>query len=413
MVLNLSKLTKVAIAFFVVFSLFSCATDECKKLEERLKKDKEKMSYVSTINLDAYVENSGSIDGYVNGMSLFKTDTYALISNSVVDKASLYYINDSIFKAKETARDFILNLTPASFKQNAGNRSYSDIAAVIEKATSKSNKTPCLLVSDFIFSPDPGHRKNVEKYFDLQKNDVMNTIERLLKKNSNVAVVVLQGESNFDGYYWNKDEKKMRINEKRPFYAMLVGPKQQIALLMNKTNGTTHFKHGYSEFFPTSVDYEILSGKEDKVGNFRPCKNGRHHITKIQTERRSSDFEFKVAVDFSNVPLNELYIQDKNNYVLSDKSYAIKSIAKYSNPNKKYQFSHIITIASTKETPTASNLEVTLKKNFPEWIKSSQDSRGESPIPGKTFGIQPLLEGIQKAYSDSTEYVKMVFILEK
>ena len=420
---KLKKLSKVAIAVFAVSSLSSCFffnSDECKDIEkECAQHDKEKKSYVSDINLDAYIENSGSIDGYVNGMNLFKTDTYALISNSVVNKANLYYINNSVFKAKGSARDFILNLTPASFKQNAGNRGYSDIADVIENATINSVKTPCLLVSDFIFSPDADHRQDVEKYFELQKNDVKNTVEKLLKKKSDIAVVVLKGESNFNGYYWNKDEVATKINQKRPFYAMLVGPIQQIALLMNKTKGTTHFKHGYSEFYPTLVDYKILTGKEDKVGNFRPCKNGKHHITKIQSEKRSSDFEFKVAVDFSNVPLNELYLQDKNNYSLSDKSYMIKSIIKsiIKSDDKKSHFTHVITIASTKKSPTSSKLVVTLKKNFPQWISDSQDSKGMEPIPGKTFGIQPLLEGIQLAYSDSKTdddyYVKMKFILEK
>lgn len=390
------------------FSLSTCKKDPCKNLNQP-KKD----VHVHSLSLDVFIENSGSIDGYVNCMGPFKTDIYAMISSSVVSKANLFYINNQKIQQHVDKRNFILNLTVADFIKKGGNRSSSDIAKVIDTAASNSSKTPVLIVSDFILSPDLAYSNNVKGFLEIEKNDIKNTIEKLLRQNPSLAVVVMKGASNFNGTYYDIYDHPSKFNGLRPFYAMLIGPRQQLALLMNNTKANTHFSNIYSEFTPSVVNYEIQSSSASKVGNFQLCRGSKCHIKKIQTANRSNDFEFKVAVDFSDIPLNDSYLQSKDNYWISDSNYMIKEIEL--NPDKSSEFSHIITIANANpKRLSPSNLEIRLKRIFPQWVKDSNDDKGLTAVQGKTFGILPMLEGVQLAYSDKISdgyFLKMNFIL--
>lgn len=69
----------------------------------------------ANINLKVFIENSGSMDGYVNGMTTFKTDLYSLISSSAIKTLKLYYINDTTLMQPNNARAFVLNLSPSDF----------------------------------------------------------------------------------------------------------------------------------------------------------------------------------------------------------------------------------------------------------------------------------------------------------
>lgn len=411
---NIIDYSRKALFVATLLSLYSCSTDPCKELDKEWSKkiNSEKNSCVSSLPLDVFIENSGSIDGYVNSMGPFKTDTYAMISSSVVSNANLNYINQIKIPQQNDKRNFILNLSVADFIKNGGNRSSSDIAKVIEMATENCAKRSSLIVSDFILSPND---TNVIGYLALEKSDIKNIIERHLKANSDIAVVVMQGLSGFNGTYYNVNDQPSKINETRPFYVMLVGLKQHLALLMNKTKKSTHFVHTYSEFVPTVVNYEIQKNTGSKVGNFRICKNGKHHISKIEPSSRSTVFEFKVMVDYSKIPLDDVYIMSKDNYEISDPNFIIKDIAP--NPDKKSNFSHIVTVANAnKKRLSPSDLEIRLKRKFPKWIKNSNDDKGITAVNGKTFGILPLLEGVQLAYSEKNTddyYLKMNFILEK
>jgi hypothetical protein len=82
---------------------------------------------------NAYIENSMSMDGYVNGSTEFKNAIYGFLSdillktNGLTDSLNLFYANSEMFPFKEDVRDFIEKLNPASFKARGGKRSSSDI----------------------------------------------------------------------------------------------------------------------------------------------------------------------------------------------------------------------------------------------------------------------------------------------
>lgn len=105
-----------------------------------------------------YVENSASMDGYVNGASEFKTAVYNYLSDikiaDLTDSLNLNYINSKEIPYGSDIADFIEKLDPATFQKRGGNRGSTDIADVLKmllKVTSKENVS--VLISDFMVLP--------------------------------------------------------------------------------------------------------------------------------------------------------------------------------------------------------------------------------------------------------------------
>lgn len=398
----------------ILASLSSCGhkfNKECESIEEEIQQVKK--DNPQKITLSAFVENSGSIDGYVNGMSKFKTDFYSFVSNSVIDKYELYYINQELLKQDVGARDFIMDLTPASFKLKGGNRASSDIAAVLAKALEGAKKNVCLLESDFIFSPDKEHRSNVSEYFAMQTNDVKNTILKQMKSCKDMCVVVYKGVSTFDGFYYNKEDAPTKINEPRPFYILMAGDRSSVAKIFSETNGTNSLKEYYTECFPVSVCYEISNDNTDKVGKFSFCrsckKRSARHIVKCEEGKRDAGFQFAVKMDLSKLPLDDTYLTDVTNYSIKGGAFKISKIEKIDDKD----FSHKMTITANGKLANTI-IEISLDKKYPTWIAKSNDSVGDSAVPGKTFGIEPMMNGIKAAFAkqDMNYYTKIKVLLE-
>ena len=84
----------------------------------------------NSVKLKVYIENSGSMDGYMRQKSEFKdaVKSYVNALDLKVDTTELYYINTQISSFKADIAKFEEALNPASFAKCAGSRSNSDIA---------------------------------------------------------------------------------------------------------------------------------------------------------------------------------------------------------------------------------------------------------------------------------------------
>ena len=363
------------------------------------------------ISLYAYIENSGSMDGYVKGVTLFKTDLYSLITDSHINQRTLNYINDSIYTIKAGPRDFILNLSPAAFKAQGGKRAFSDIAEVIEKALNNSKKGVMLLASDFIFSPP--QNSDVPTYLNMQKQDICNSLTQKLKGDPYFAVVVLQGISAYDGYYWNVRNDASAFHGERPYYVLIAGKRSEVATLLHSSekNGTTHFTQSYTEMGCTAVAFEVENQKSAKDGTFHLCKKGeKHHIMRCKANKRTETFRFSVKADFSNLALTDAFLKDTRNYVTNNSAYRVTAVT----PCDKESKSYLLTIEATDSKHlTAMPLEVKLQKTFPSWISQSNDASGIQPLAGKTFGLSFMAEGIKKAFESTGDcYASLKIYIE-
>ena len=103
--------------------------------------------------LKVFIENSGSMDGYMCDGSQLKDVVYDYISdiNRVSTKTELYYINSMLIPYTGNLTNYIKALNPAAFKNAGGNRSNTDLGDLIADVLNEVNDTTvCIFVSDCI-----------------------------------------------------------------------------------------------------------------------------------------------------------------------------------------------------------------------------------------------------------------------
>jgi hypothetical protein len=386
--------------------------------------------------VNVYIENSGSMDGYVKGVTEFENAVYNYLSNIMIsgvsDSLNLFYINSIIIKYGSDIEDFIQKLEPTTFKQRGGNRGTSDIANVLGTVLNETGKNQIsILVTDGIFSP--GRGEDAEQYLVNQQIGIKRRFAEYLGKNKNAAVIVYQLSSNFNGTYYNKVDAKIQINKQRPYYICVIGNQdilndfnKHIELKADKIEG---FENKYTLLSEKSKDlyFSVLQSTLNK-GRFKPNRdkltnsNERisnekyiHGIKDIDLQgsgggcsrKQEENLQFAVAVDFSNVQAENDYLTNPANYTVTSKNFIITQVlpidsVKVSAGDKNRISSskptHIIVLQA--KTKLVNDVSFVLSKQMPQWIaeSSTEDDTSQDKTAGKTFGLNYWVTGISEAY---------------
>ena len=173
--------------------------------------------------LNVYVENSGSMDGYVvNGgdLATLVEDYINLLRHCGINIKNwqYYFINSKIIPISQSSKEFADKVQPTQFKKAGGNRGTSDLADIFDKVVPLSGDTLCLLVSDMIFSPGKG--QNADDYIKRQCNRIK---EKLRNVDSNVSMLLYRFEGKYNGTYYDKQDRKSSFNGVRPFFICAIG----------------------------------------------------------------------------------------------------------------------------------------------------------------------------------------------
>lgn len=346
-----------------------------------------------------YIENSGSMDGYITGKDI-KDIIYSYLTNinvaNYAEKQEYFYINSNLISINDNLDNF-KNLTVEKFKKAGGNRGSSDIAEVIGKVLdNSSNNEVSLLVSDFIISPGKG--RNATEYVKSQQTKIKGLLANALRNEKNMGVLVYQCTANFNGIYYNITDAITKINAQRPFYIFAFGKTNHLKELQNsvpenKIDGLKNVCMIASE--KNDVEYKVAY----KSGEFNPSRKDPHHS--IVNARKSHDGKLHISInaDFNKLFASEQYLLDINNYEVSAPTYKIDTILKMS--DGKYQ----IRISSDKVV--AAELKILLRKNLSQWVIDSNDDSGvdikSAEAMDKTFGIKYIVGGIYDActFSDN------------
>jgi hypothetical protein len=364
----------------------------------------------STVNV--YIENSGSMDGYVNGVTEFERTVYNYISDiSILDFAAslnLYYINNQIISDTSDIADFIQKLEPSTFKMKGGNRATSDIANVLKtvlKETS-ANKTS-IFVTDGIFSP--GKDKDASQYLLNQQIGIKRIFSDFLKNNNTAAVMVYQLQSNFNGTYYDYVDAKSKINENRPFYIWVIGDVKQLCDLRKKIADDKLKKYSAEQHLNV---FTVMNGMQmvkyainPSLGRFKKSRVDNKTIEDLEKDNRSGKVKFGINVDFSNLLLDESYLLNPENYENSS-NYDLEI-----KPSATKGYTH--TLIFTADRIYAVPVTVKLKTDIPAWINETNDDEGVKAIPNKTYGIKYQLEGVFDAFTISNKYYTEIKITIK
>jgi hypothetical protein len=400
----------------LVFTFLSCNSRHPQKnntFQSKTSKTKPTLKF--------YIEDGGSMHGYfTNKVSMLKKDLSKILSISQnVNSLSLSYIrfnknNNKCIVQKNIAVGEpqiiakIDSLNEKSFaKDTYGGSGHKSIFETILKNQKKNEIVGFL--SDFI---PAGEFNNLE-------GPLNSFIKAQVTKDSTFSICVVKLISRFNGKYYRQNESAngFKLNQLRPYYIWFFGSGSNLKNLKilnyNYLKPLDGFK-GISIFtnLKEKIEYSILisSFNENTFSIDRNNKDSKS-FKNIIINKNVKKVKFGVAINLSNIIINENYKLDTANYNYPKKTYSLLGIYPINNNEismggsvvkikpsdirilKNNNATHILLFESINK-PT--ELEFSLIKKTPSWLKESED-KGEKYISNdtndynsaiKTFGYQ-------------------------
>lgn len=361
-------------------------------------------------NVNVYLENSASMDGYVEGVTDFENTIYEMLANiktnNNTDSLNLNYINKIIPYHRANAKssdikDFIKNLDPATFNARGGSRYSSDLAVVIETVLDRTNPSNAsVLISDFVFSPGSG--ANAQDYLKNQNLSVNMKIKEKLKKEQ-FAIAIYQLKSDFNGPYFDLNDKPTPFKGQRPYYIWIVGTEPQVKSLLNSQviNNANKGLLEKAVFKSTekAVDAPFKLVMSNRTGDFRLGADK----DELQNPKANmnGEFGFSVAVNFGGDLRGDSYFLDPavyqvgNNYTVSPRLLTEKE---RSSPALK-GFTHLL-LLRTKQF-TNQDIDIAVESKSPSWVENSTSLDDTHIKDGelKTFGLKYLIDGVSEGFN--------------
>ena len=347
-----------------------------------------------TICLSVYVENSGSMNGYMCNGSNLKDAVYDYVSDLKKNTTicDLFYINSQIIPCKVSLDDYIKNLTPSSFAKAGGNLKDTDLRSIFKLIMNRHEaNTVSVFVSDCILDIP----ESATDFFGNCQVSVKNTFNEAIAKCPDLGVEIVKLQSKFDGYWYCGKNKQKLDGVKRPYYIWVIGDKNILAMLNEKVP-VAKIIGGIDNYCAYSTSQPIAFDIEKK--RFAVNHSDKIDVAVLADLRPSLQEESLLENAYQYTPENPL----QTNVV------SIRQISKSGS-----NYSHVINLelSSPQTLKTAS-----FTLNYPEmaqWVKLSNDSTGiyENSID-KTTGIQYLIQGVADAYRDHLNFGTITFNLK-
>ena len=363
-----------------------------------------------------YVENSGSMLGYFKGNTEFKTLLLDLGSRLKEKNASFFYITDKAYPIPQGYEGFVRRMTLEEASK-IGNQASSDIPAIVSTAIAETvpQGLAALVASDFIFSisgKDPLDDLSKQKFI------LKTEVEKLKAKG--YGLLIMQCRSEFDGRYFNFQNKAVNFKGRRPYYVWLIAP---IASL-NRFVETYQLQtlKGFERFLVLydsqnlGQAYSSLLVQSQRVGRFnrpRGLSKGQaiNSLEGFKLDERRNLAQFALALDLSKVPLSEKELLELERYEIQTQgglSLELNNIVPLSefglHQNDRDWLgsaSHVaIFQAKGQLGRDGQTIELRLKKALPDWLRrlSTDNDLDIQATADRTFGLRFLIEGAAEAF---------------
>ena len=409
-------------ATIVVGSLSGCSSRRYKKANDNETKHDTATAYIDAIDfnpiVNVYLENSGSMDGYVKGQTEFEQIVYNYLVNyklaKITSELNLFYINSNLLPQQDDVRDFIEKLEPTSFKAKGGNRGTSDISQMIGMIMNEMNdSTVSIFISDCIFSPGKG--KDAGDYLNNQKIGIKNAVGQYFNAHPKLAVIGYRCLSSFNGYCYDKNDAGTLYNGQRPFYVWLFGTQGALNRIKNEMQKNRYQLDGvqneYMAFAGGTTMPDSCYAVKRGSGKFDLKRSDSKHSVENLKADKNGKVRFSIEVNYAPLILSDTYLCDTSMYVLNDSKYKVVSVERI----KEYKkYSHIIHIEAERVHP--SNLEIQLCTGIPKWPEIYNDDDGNTisvSNADKTFGIKYMTDGIAEAIIRKNYYTRMTININK
>ena len=385
--------------------------------DQTVVKDSVAIANFSKLNYNIYIENSGSMDGYVEGVTEFEQSVYSLISDlrisNSVDSLNLNYINSQVIKWKPNAQnpeiaDFIEKLEPTTFRLRGGDRTHSDLQNVFKQVLNVTRPNDVsVIISDCIFSP--GRNFDAENYLINQQIGFKTAFAQKLDSLS-FSTLIMQFTSKFTGLYYDKTDTPKKLNAQyRPFYITIIGAPISIDQFLSLIKPERYKQKGLINSYllsnPQKASINAKIVRVNRIGDFKIAQPASS-LTITNAKSEENIFQFSLAIDLSKFMIDEKYLSDIKNYKLPSNYQLVAVKANNDETDAAMKgFSHIFTI-STHDLKQKQEVKVELINKIPDWVSASS-SNDDSNILNteelkKTFGLYFLINGISEAYDNKS-----------
>lgn len=377
--------------------------------------------------VDIFMENSGSMDGYVATGSEFKDvlgNFIAKSSHYLKDKAHLYYVNDTIYPTDFGADvdNFVSKLSPGTMKVgNTGSTDINTIFKLILRQTRPNSVS--VLFSDCIYSV---HGGDVSGSVSNAKNATMHAFLDATDAIPDMAVLILQCTSQFQGKYYNRADKPFPYTGVRPYYIFLMGSapvlEEYVSQMQLDAAHLPGLKHQY--YLSTRrldasslaaagepMPLQILTG--DDAGNTLLIKLDKHDPLTVESMRcdgTENTVDFSVAFDAQSLAADEAYFCDPANWRVTPAGCRVKNVWRVKNdspsfanvPDMKEPWAVRISIPAGKEQM---DMELALTNTLPAWVEKANapDDIAGVPAAEQSFAIANMIKGIYDAFESKTK----------
>ena len=374
------------VSTFVLLILLIFANCGSKKIEvssERINSTIDK----TPPTIKVFLENSGSMDGYMCDGSQLKDAMYAYLSDLKLCSSSLElnYINSKIIPFKGGLDSYIKELNPISFRTAGGNRSNTDLREIIKNVISNTNDTSIsIFISDCILDLPT---KNAQDFFTNCQISIKNSVISGRDSVPNFGVVVAKLTSKFTGKYFYPNSTVENLNDvARPYYMWIFGNSNIIANILYNAPLDDLQKYGFEDMisFVTINDIPFDINNKTTTSKIINPTNG-YYLATIRAD-------FRTTLQPNNI------IETSSNYTFYDSSIAIETIQPITANNSEY--THYITIKIPQESKTIEEVLTFNSPRISNWVYNSNDDSGTDIKNNlsKTTGIKYLIEGIADAY---------------
>lgn len=382
-----SKILRLSLAFCVCVVLTICFIS-CRKQKIEVSAD----TVASTIKTDkphlkVFVENSGSMDGYMCDGSQLKDAVYDYVSdlNRYTATTMLYYINSEIIPYNGNITSYIKNLNPDSFHKAGGNTANTDLGNILSSVLETVNDTTvALFISDCILDlPVKDAQKFLTNCEIRIKDEIINTQKRI----HDLGVEILKLSSDFNGkYFYPNGAVELLKNVKRPYYIWIFGNKNYLAQLNTVVP------------FSLLVRYDLGGIVAFANQSAIPFDIFNNTLTSKVIIPSHGDYHVTIQADFRTTLQPDGMVRDKRNYTFNNSSIILDGIYPIKDSNSKY--SHFIKFTIPQGTNISQDCLIYHIPKMPSWIYESNDETGTNINNNlnKTTGIKYLIQGVADAY---------------
>jgi hypothetical protein len=361
------------------------------------------------IKINVYIENSGSMKGYVNGRTEFKNDLSGLLNKLELKYGSglrISYIGSNINgksalePVKENASNYVEKIQVSKFNKEA-----SAFGSILKDIIdSSSDSTVSILLTDNIISMADSKNQISDDGLTYQKDQISNSLGHKLTADPDFTYFLAKRVSNFNGIYYDKDNKGTTLPDvQRPYCIAFMGKSHLVKSVLKTSQLIDEYNpNRLTEYVSYELKGPNLPKPQFTVVYTRKWSNylPKHSKTveRIQYDeirKGAKNIQISLGLDLNGKMISPDYALDKNNYKIYENKYLIDSITK-ATTNSDYDY--LINLEAVNGTP---KLKITLIDTLPRFVTQTHiedDAVIENNLD-KIFGFKYFIEGVQGAFS--------------